>query len=208
MKQMLRTIGRATVLGLCLLVCGSCGETVREGRSSSYLVIDLLSAASGASPNAFGNVLQSDVVTNVKQASGPPVPTVFEDNGQVTMHFAMRDPSNPAGPTTTNAITITSYHVAFIRADGRNTPGVDVPYAFDGAVTGTTGIGVSVTLNFVFVRAQAKLEPPLLALRGQGGSLLIATIANVTFYGHDQAGNQVNVTGSISVNFADWGDPQ
>jgi len=36
---------------------------------------------------------------------------------------------------------------------------------------------------------------------------VISTIAHVTFYGKDQNGNEVSVTGSISVNFADWGDP-
>jgi hypothetical protein len=43
---------------------------------------------------------------------------------------------------------------------------------------------------------------------GQGGAFAISTIADVTFYGTDQTGNDVSVTGSISVNFADWGDPQ
>jgi hypothetical protein len=32
-------------------------------------------------------------------------------------------------------------------------------------------------------------------------------MAEITFYGQDQNGNSVSVTGSISVNFADWGDP-
>ena len=49
-----------------------------------------------------------------------------------------------------NAITITQYHVEYVRSDGRNTPGVDVPYAFDSAVgatvTGTATVGF--TLGF------------------------------------------------------------
>ncbi len=201
MKQMpLRTFGRATALGLCLAACVACGTTVREGRASSYLVIDSLTASPGGSKAATpGNVLQSDVITKG---------TVYEDPGQVTFHFSMKDPANPAGASTTNEITVTSYHVTFTRADGRNTPGVDVPYAFDGAVTGTVKVGGTLALNFTLVRAQSKLEPPLMALRGAGGALLISTIAQVTFYGHDQAGNQISVTGTISVNFADWGDPE
>ena len=31
--------------------------------------------------------------------------------------------------------------------------------------------------------------------------------ADVTFYGADQAGNPVQVTGSIGINFANYGDP-
>jgi hypothetical protein len=60
---------------------------------------------------------------------------------------------------------------------------------------------------FSLVRAQAKLEAPLMNLRGLGGSVVISTLADVTFYGHDQAGRETSVTGQISVNFADWGDP-
>jgi hypothetical protein len=208
MKQMpLRTIGRATGLGLCVLLCGSCGTVVREGRAASYLVIDSLTAASGAGPGTFGNVLQSDVVTNVKLTGGDTAPTIYEDNGQVSLHLSMKNVTSPTGPTTNNEITLTGYHVKFTRADGRSTPGVDVPYAFDGGLTGTVKMGLTLNVNFVLVRAQAKLEPPLAALRGLGGAVFISTIAEVTFYGHDQAGNQVSVNGTISVNFADWADP-
>ncbi len=204
MKQMpLRTIGRAIGLGLCVLLCGSCGTAVRQGRASSYLVIDSLQAAPGAS-TTFTTVLASDVRTKG---------SVYQDNGQVVLHFSMKDVTSPTGATTNNEITVTGYHVTFIRADGRNTPGVDVPYAFDGAVTGTVKEGLSATLTFALVRAQAKVEPPLVALVSTssspygGGALIISTIAEVTFYGHDQVGNQVSVTGTISVNFADWADP-
>ena len=57
------------------------------------------------------------------------------------------------------------------------------------------------------MRHTAKLEAPLLALRDLGGRIEIATIADITFYGRDLAGNEVAVTGSISVNFADFADP-
>jgi hypothetical protein len=194
--------------GLCVLLCGSCGTVVRQGRGASYLIIDVLSAASGATPGEFGNVLQSDVITNVTVPGGGVAPTFFEDNGQALFRLALKDIGTPSGPTTNNEITITGYRVTFTRADGRNTPGVDVPYPFDGAATGTVKVGgVQTTLQFVIVRAQAKLEAPLAALRGMGGAVIISTIAEVTFYGHDQVGNQVSVTGTISVNFADWADP-
>ena len=53
----------------------------------------------------------------------------------------MRDVTNPNGPTSNNAITVNRYRVTYRRSDGRNTPGVDVPYAFDGAVTFTVEPG-------------------------------------------------------------------
>jgi hypothetical protein len=110
-------------------------------------------------------------------------------------------------PTQNNIITVTRYHVDYRRADGRNTPGVDVPYGFDGATTGTISES-DATLTFVLVRVQAKLESPLVNLAGLGGAQAIATLADVTFYGRDQAGNDVKVTGSINVTFADFSDPQ
>ena len=82
-----------------------------------------------------------------------------------------------------------------------------MPYAFDGAAT-TTITDRAATMVFVLVRIQAKLEAPLKNLREGGGALAISTIADITFYGRDQAGNDVAATGSISVNFADWADPE
>jgi hypothetical protein len=203
----LRIISRTVALGLCALLCGSCSSVVRQGRGSSYLIIDSLSAASGAKPGDIGNLLQSDVITKVKDQAGNLTDTFFEDNGIVTLRLAMKDVTSPLDPTTNNEITITNYHVKYTRADGRNTPGADVPYAFDGAVTGTVKADTALSVNFVLVRGQAKLEAPLAALRGLGGSVMISTIAEVTFYGHDQVGHQVNVTGTITINFADFGDP-
>jgi len=197
------------VAAAALLLTTSCGDAVRQGRSPSYLVIDKLQAASGAKPEQLATFLESDVVTNVKVQTSEGtvlVPTVFEDSARVDLRIQLKDPTSLTGPTDLNSITIDRYHVDYVRADGRNAQGVDVPYSFDGSVTGTVTPN-GVTLFFVIVRAQAKLEAPLKALRGLGGAVAIATLANVTFYGHDQAGNAVTVVGSISVNFADWGDP-
>lgn len=192
-----------------LLFATSCGDKVLQGKGASYLIVSLLQGASGAKPNDISTVVQSDVVTNVKQTVGNTtilVPTIFEDPGLVTLRMAMKDPSTVIAPTETNTITVERYHVDFVRSDGRNTQGVDVPYSFDGAMTGNVSTAGS-TLSFVLVRAQAKAEAPLLALRGGGGAFAIATIAQITFYGHDQAGNAVSVAGTMSINFADWGDP-
>ncbi len=190
-----------------LMFSASCGYLSKNGRSPVYLIIDSLQAASGAKPASLSTILDSDVLTYVKTQVGGQqvlVPTVFEDPGQIALHVAPKAPEATITPT--NNITVTRYHVEFRRSDGRNTQGVDVPYAFDGAATGTLGDG-SGTISIILVRAQAKLEAPLKALVGGGGASLISTIAEVTIYGRDQNGNDITVTGSISVNFADWGDP-
>lgn len=197
---------------LCLASLPGCTAAVRTDSANSYLIVDSLTAASGAKPDSFGGSLASDVLTYVKKdlGSGPVfVPTVFEDELQVTLHLGMKDPGTSTTPTTpsaANSITVTRYHVNFVRSDGRNTPGVDVPYPFDGAFTLTVG-GSTASAVVPLVRLQAKIEAPLKALAGGNGAFAISTIAEVTFYGQDQMGRQVSVVGKISVTFADWGDP-
>ena len=180
-----------------------------------FLVIDALEAQAGAaSPGPFTGTLHSDLITNVTTpapcSTSAPCPTIFSDSARVTLHVSPKDITTlgtMSQPSSNNQVTIHRYRVDYRRADGRNTPGVDVPYGFDGATTGTISES-DATLTFVLVRVQAKLESPLVNLAGLGGAQAIATLADVTFYGRDQAGNDVKVTGSINVTFADFSDPQ
>ena len=200
---------------LTALAAGSlpgCTASVRTDSANSDLIIDSLQAAAGAKPDTFGGTLASDVLTYVKKDIGGTqvlVPTVFEDIGQATFRLGMKDPGTttaPTSPSSANFITVTQYHVSFTRSDGRNTPGVDVPHPFDGAVTLTVGASTATTA-MTLVRLQAKSEAPLKSLAGGNGAFAISTVAEITFYGKDQAGHAVSVTGKISVSFADWGDP-
>jgi hypothetical protein len=132
---------------------------------------------------------------------------VFDDSGQAVLRAPLRNIGSggaPLAPTTNNEITISRIHIEYIRADGRNTPGVDVPYPFDGAVTGTVPAGGTLTLGFELVRHVAKMESPLVQLISTRN--IITTIARVTFYGQDRVGNNVTVTGQIQVNFGNFGD--
>jgi hypothetical protein len=132
---------------------------------------------------------------------------VFNDNGQVVLRLVPKDIGTPvaaATPSTNNEVTITRYHVNYRRSDGRNTPGVDVPYPWDGAATGTVQIGGSLTLSFEIVRHDAKLEAPLADLANN--ITIINTIGEVTFYGQDRVGNAISVMGTIQIDFANFGD--
>jgi hypothetical protein len=199
-----RASGLARTLGIGLILGGtgllaSCHSAVTQGRAASYAVIDSLtgsSATKAGQSGTFSSILQSDVETKG---------SIFEDPGQVSMHIELKDITG-TGPTPNNNVTFNHYRVVFRRTDGRNVQGIDVPYAFEGAVTFTVTPSGS-TSGFTLVRVQSKLEPPLITLAGAGGAIVISTIADVTFYGKDQTGTDVSVTGSISVNFADWGDP-
>jgi hypothetical protein len=194
-----------------LVVMAGCTGAQRDGASASYLIVDSLEAASGAEPTTFSGTLASDVVTVVsRQQAGAEVQqaTVFEDFARVSFSLALKDPGSPTSPsrpTTTNFVTVTRYRVRFIRADGRNVPGVDVPYPFDGAFTLTVG-GDGQTTSFTIVRSQAKQEAPLAALAAGPG--VISTLAEITFYGSDQAGRIVKAVALIGVNFANWSDPE
>jgi hypothetical protein len=190
----------ACVVALAV-AASSCGKLTREGTSSSYLVLTSLQGARGQA-TTFSSVLQSDVL-NVDPQTG--AQSIAADQGQAVFQLALKDPGSsttPNTPTPNNYITLTQYHVEYVRSDGRNTQGVDVPYAFDGAVTATVSQTAAVT--FTLVRIQAKQEAPLQAMAFNGGAIAITTIAKVTFYGHDQTGREVSVTGNIEVDFSDW----
>jgi hypothetical protein len=197
-----------TALGAAALAAG-CGEVSRQGRAPVQIVIESLAAASGAQDAEFSAFLLSDVITLVEDADGNRIPTIFNDPGQVTMHLVLKDPGVPgipSAPTSLNEVTLSRYRVEYRRADGRNAPGVDVPFPIDGAITATIPAEGNVTFGFNLVRHNAKREAPLLALVSQPQN--ISTLADVTFYGRDQAGNEISVTGTIQVEFGNFGDPQ
>jgi hypothetical protein len=195
-------VGRLALLGLAL-AAASCSSTVRQGTGTSFLIIESLEAASGAAPDEFGATLHSDVITIVDERA-----TVFNDFGRVRFSLGLKDPgstNSPNAPSQNQYITVERYRVQYIRADGRNTPGVDVPYGFDGGMTVTVGDN-TVEGAFQIVRHIAKQEAPLGTL--QNGAVIISTIAEVTFFGRDQTGREVTATGRISVDFGNFGDPQ
>jgi len=194
---------RRALLGAALVAAATvlpgCTSQQLQGAGSSYLIVDALNASRGDADD-FAGQLESDVI-------GPT--GVVSDVAKIDLRLRMKDPgttTNPSTPTSANFITVTRYHVKYVRSDGRNTQGVDVPYEFDGGATVTVRDGASIsTLVITLVRASAKLEAPLLALRTQGGQVVLTTIAEVTLYGTDQAGREVSVQGKIAVTFADFG---
>jgi hypothetical protein len=199
-----RIVRRFLTLAALVAATMSCGDAVRNGSSAVYLTVLSFTAAPGGGHGAgtFTSTLLSDVQVLVTSPApctpATPCPTVFDDSGQITL--ALTPKNTLVAPTTNNQVTITRYHVAFTRADGLNTPGVYVPYGFDGAVTTTipaTTSGASIT----FVELVPVSLGPL-----QINGVVINTIATVTLYGTDQVGNAVSVSASMSVEFGNFGD--
>src|SRR5579862_8646656 len=130
-KMRIRHGLRLVVLAAGAVAAASCGDVVRSSRSPVILVVNSL----GASGSSNATTLSSDVLNTTTTPCTVAAPCVFDDSAQSVLGVVMKDVT--VAPTTNNQVTVTGYHVSYRRADGRNTEGVDVPFAFDGSVTGT-----------------------------------------------------------------------
>jgi hypothetical protein len=191
-------------LAMSAAMAGCGGEFVRDSQSPVRLVVSNLESKEQ-------NTLLSDVIRMVTSpapcTTTSPCASVFNDMATVELTLVLRDPGSPASPSSPsllNQVTVERYRVKFRRADGHNVPGVDVPYDFDSAFTMTVpanGIGEG---TFQIVRHSAKEEAPLRSLRFSND--IISTIAEVTFFGRDQAGNEISATSFMGVDFGDFAD--
>lgn len=199
----------AVALLTALVTLPACGTTIPPGSSPVYLIIDALEGASGATPDAWTGVLSSDVLTCVENCTDGDADNDmmvrFSDNGRMRVRLGLTDPgtpSSPTVPTTANAVTITRYRLVF-----RGPGGAEVLPSFEGGLTGTVLSSSAATdLVFLLVRAQQKGQSPLVELI-PGGSTL-NTIVEVTLFGRDQTGREIQVSGTMSVVFANWADPE
>ena len=134
-----------------------------------------MTAVPGGGSSTAGSFLQSDV-QRLLTSPAPctvtqPCATIFSDSGTASFRLSLMDlgaAAAPASPSANNDVTLNRYHVSYRRSDGRNTPGVDVPYAFDGAATVTVPSGTTASVGFELVRHAAKLESPLAKLMCAG----------------------------------------
>ena len=206
-RTLLTDFGRVAVAVTGILSASACGgDLLRTGRGPMMLVVENMSAQPGGGGEG-GSFLMSDVQRLEDQTVNGvtvQVPTIVNDTVTATLRAIEKNQNAVATPV--GGITLTRYRVVFRRADGRNTPGVDVPFGFDGGLGVTVNPGNVVQVAIDLVRHQAKLEPPLKNLAGLGGQMFISTIAEITFYGRDQNGNEASVMGRIDVQFGDFSD--
>jgi hypothetical protein len=201
-SQIMSNVTRLVGAALVAVSTASCGsDLLRTGRGPVLLIIDAMTASAGGDGTFTSNLL-SDV-----NRDG----SVFNDLGRATIRAVLKNQAAPVSGIVTSttplqSVTITRYRVTFRRADGRNTPGVDVPFGFDGVASLTVDVGSTADVQFDMVRHANKLEPPLANLAGLGGQMIITTAAEVTFFGRDQNGNEVTVVGMMDVTFGDFPD--
>lgn len=195
---------------LCLLGPGCIdSDTADDNASNTSVIIVSMQGAQGQETTATGTDLFSDVCLNPDNIVG--FCSVINDNAIVEMRAFRKDQGALA--SFENNVVFERYRVTYIRSDGRNVPGVDVPYAWDGVANFTVFVdSASVVRPFIVVRHTSKLEPPLVQMKqvvsdgGGGGALILSVIAQVDFYGRDVAGRTVQVTGYLNIAFANFAD--
>jgi hypothetical protein len=189
---------RLTLFVLPALFVSACtADYATKDQSQVLLRITKITGESGGGDGQSGDVLISDVTP------------VFNDNATLTVE-ALRKNQNPSIVVSpVNDVILERYEVHWIRSDGRNVEGVDVPYTFSGAMATAVAVGGDTDVSIILVRHQAKLEPPLLNLvaspsSGRAGAIVLTCIARITVYGHTTNGNAVTASGDLTVSFADF----
>jgi hypothetical protein len=187
----MRTARLATViLGMVSLAMGGC--TPDWAKNGDAQVVLLMTGINDGAP----------VTSDVALTDG----TVCPDFVSLRLENHFKNP----GVTNTgfrHDVTVERYEVNYFRSDGRATPGVDVPYSISGNVAQEVREETDATLSLEVVRRQAKLEPPLRNLRGNGGALIVTMFADITLHARTTTGTVTNsVTARVQIDFADFVD--
>lgn len=201
MRKAKRTFIILTTLPVILFLF-SCNPVENKTRSASMLIVENLMGKDADGGDA--NYLQSDVVDEGEGGSG----TVRADSASATLRTSPLQPEPGLGTSEYYDILVTRYTVSFSRTDGRNVPGVDVPYPFEGSLSVLVRNGSSTTFSLIVVREVAKLEPPLIQLADGRAEGVLQCTARIDFYGHDLANRNVTATGYLAVYFANYVDDQ
>ncbi len=186
------------VIVSAILLFTSCNPIENHSKSASILTVENIQGTDISGQAA--NYLQSDVLLNNN--------TVTADTAAATLSAATLDPDPLLGTSQYSDILVTRYMVSYSRTDGKNVPGVDVPYPFEGSLSVLVKSGSSATFSLVVVREVAKLEPPLVALADLRAEGVLQVTARIDFYGQDLASRTVTTTGHLAIFFANYADTE
>ncbi len=182
---------------LCILP--ACNRIENETNSASMLIVETLTGLDAEGEQA--GFVQSDVLY-VDPNTGEQ--SIRADVAEVTFRARLLAPTSVTGPSSFNDITVNRYVVTYLRSDGKNIEGVDIPYSFDGSFQVNVEVDATATVPFVIVREVAKAEIPLINLREARDDGVLQVHARVDFYGHDISNRNVTATGYISIFFANY----
>jgi hypothetical protein len=181
----------ATVAAVLALTLGACGSAdyVTNSQASVLLIVAAING---------GAVLDSDV------RNGADSNVVCPDT--VTVTLAVRNKNLQAdAPRVPGAVLIQRYQVQYSRSDGLSVQGVDVPYTVSGALSSAVDVATSggEDVPIEVVRRQAKLDPPLSNITGYD---IVTMFATITISGQTVSGDSVTASGSMQIDFANFGD--
>jgi hypothetical protein len=199
MNNTRKTLSFLLVLPLLLLLT-ACNNVENDSRSASLLILENLAGKDATGAEA--NFLQSDVLKMTSTGGG----TIVADSAIATFRVESLDPAPITGASLYYDVMLDRYTVSYSRTDGRNNPGTDVPYPFEGSLSSLVPLGTTTQVAIVVVREAAKLEPPLVGLVDLGREVVLTATAKIDFYGHDLANNQVKATGYLTVYFANYAE--
>lgn len=192
---------KVLLLIIAALALVSCVAKENDSTSASFLVINSLTGT-----DLQGNSGSTTVFSDVSLAG-----SIINDSGTASVKALTYNPmedSKEHDITYYMNVIVDQIDVEFMRTDGRNVEGVDVPYRFTQPVNWVVDIDTVEDIPFILIRHVAKLEAPLFALRevtSQG--VVLQLVAKVTLHGKDVGGHRVApVSGYLSVwcsNFAD-----
>jgi hypothetical protein len=194
-----KTILKAILILPMVLAILACNPVENDSTSATMLVVENVLGQDLDGNDA--NFLESDVLVE-DETEG--TSTIHADSASITVRATLLDPASLMGPSVYNDVQITRYSVEYMRSDGRNQPGVDVPLPFDGTLTIAAPIDSSIQFPIVIVRAAAKAEPPLVNLHEGRDEGILTILAKITLYGHDNANRAVTATGYLTIYFANY----
>lgn len=181
----LRNIILIVLLGSLFLIC-DCGKP----GDSAYNLTNCFVTITSINNN---EPVQSDVLTD-----GYGTDDIVKVKLKSEFRTADDDPTAPDGPSRFDTITFYSYHVSHTRSDGGPNPA-----AFTAGTNLVLTPDSEAEVSIVIVRAFDKHRFPLEELRDDGE---IFTTSTITFYGTDGNGNDIAVSGSIAISYANFPD--
>jgi hypothetical protein len=195
------------ILLAVMLVSYACTSVEDSTRTGTLLVVNSVTGFAGGEQGEESTPLLSDTCDNSDgEPQDPDLCTVFNDNAEID--FAVQFLQNPPAPggSFINDMVVNRYRVDYIRPNGRNTPGVDVPFGIDGTMNIRVPVNGTANASIVVVRHEAKREPPLSNLDIEPGEGVLTANAQMKFFGQDLAGRTASAIGFLEIHFANYGE--
>lgn len=189
------------VLIIAALFLGSCLAKEDDSTSASFLVINSLTG-NDLTGKAGSTTVFSDVITNGSIVNDTGVAAV------TTLTYNPTADSDEHDITYYMNVVVDQIDVEFMRTDGKNVEGVDVPYRFTQPMNMLVAVDKTVSIPFVLIRHAAKMDAPLINLRDvPSEEFVLQLVAKVTVHGKDLGGHRVApVIGYLTVWCADFAD--